>query len=100
MKSIEVKISENLKEKLLNFYKKDEVTVFLFGSRASGEHRERSDIDIGIEHEKGTAIPLEIMSELLDVCEDFPTLLKIDLVDFAKVSNDFKEVAYLSRKIL
>jgi predicted nucleotidyltransferase len=61
--------------------------TFLFGSWASGEARERSDIDIGIEG------PAEVkpaaMAEIREACDALPTLYTIELVDFARVPREF-----------
>ena len=66
--------------------------IFFFGSRVLGKGDERSDIDIGIEGTK--EIPYEIMAHIRDDIENLPTLYKIEIVDFKKVSNDFREVAF------
>ncbi len=65
--------------------------IFLFGSRATGSAAERSDIDIGIE---GPApVPRPVLAAIQDDIEDAPTLYTIDVVDFARVSEKFREVA-------
>lgn len=66
--------------------------IFFFGSRVTGKGDERSDIDIGIEGAE--EIPYEIMARIRDDIENLPTLYKIEIVDFKKVSNDFREVAF------
>ena len=70
--------------------------AFLFGSWASGMARERSDIDIGI---KGpTGIDPGTMVEIREACDALPTLYTIELVDFARVPEDFRREA-LSRSL-
>ena len=65
--------------------------LFLFGSRAIDLNNERSDIDIGILSDAGlTGKELASIQERL---ENIPTLLKIDLVDFDSVTDDFKLTA-------
>lgn len=65
--------------------------VFLFGSWASGEARERSDIDIGIE---GPApVDPKAMLEIREACEALPTLYTVEVVDFARVAPDFRREA-------
>ncbi|MGB0719472.1 MAG: nucleotidyltransferase domain-containing protein [Bdellovibrionales bacterium] len=61
--------------------------IWLFGSRARGDHFDRSDIDIALEV-SDNARWLHVMA---DIDEDAPTLLEIDCVDYAKVSGDFKD---------
>jgi predicted nucleotidyltransferase len=64
--------------------------VFLFGSRATGSAGERSDIDIGIE---GPApISRAALAEIHDEIEKAPTLYTIEVVDFARVPEQFRRV--------
>ena len=65
--------------------------IFLFGSRATGSAAERSDIDIGIEGP--AAVPLRILAAIDDELEEAPTLYTIDVVDFARVPEKFRQVA-------
>lgn len=65
--------------------------IFFFGSRVEGKGNERSDIDVGIEGAE--EVPYEIMARIRDDIENLPTLYKIEIVDFKKVSADFREVA-------
>lgn len=48
--------------------------VILYGSRARGEHRAKSDIDLAFAGGDGVRFAL-------DVAEEVPTLLGLDLVD-------------------
>lgn len=65
--------------------------VFLFGSRASEKGGDRSDFDIGIE---GPApVPDRAWSEIKEEVEELPTLYTVDLVDFRRVSEDFRNIA-------
>ena len=65
--------------------------IFLFGSRAAGTARERSDIDIGIE---GPApVPRVTLAAIEDDLDEAPTLYSIEVVDFARVSETFRQVA-------
>jgi predicted nucleotidyltransferase len=65
--------------------------VFLFGSRAAGTARDRSDIDIGIE---GPApVPRQALAAIEDELEEAPTLYTVEIVDFARVSESFRRVA-------
>ena len=69
----------------------DAYRVFLFGSWASGEARERSDIDIGID---GPApVAPAAMFEIRDACDALPTLYTIEVVDFAGIAPDFRREA-------
>lgn len=65
--------------------------VFLFGSRATGSARERSDIDIGIE---GPApVPRAALAAIQYELDEAPTLYTIEVVDFARVPEKFRRVA-------
>jgi predicted nucleotidyltransferase len=64
--------------------------VFFFGSRVNGLADERSDVDIGVE---GPAIPSGAWVDIQEEVEDLPTLYKVELVDFGRVDDTFREVA-------
>ncbi len=84
-----------LKKEILNTISKyldtSKYRVFFFGSRVSGTNNQYSDIDVGIEGHN--EIPREIMSKIKEDIENLPILYKIEVVDFKKVSSDFREVA-------
>jgi len=65
--------------------------VVLFGSRAAGEARERSDFDIAV---LGDApLPLKTFYEMEDLFEGIETLYRIDWVDLNRVSPEFRREA-------
>jgi uncharacterized protein len=65
--------------------------VFLFGSRAAGTARDHSDIDIGIE---GPApVPQPTLAVIEDELDEAPTLYTIEIVDFLRVSDAFRQTA-------
>ena len=60
----------------------------LFGSRARGDNRERSDYDVAIFGDVSPDDKLEIFLKI----EELPTLLKIDVVYFDELEEDiFKQ---------
>jgi len=65
--------------------------LFLFGSRAYGNEKFYSDIDIGIlgKESVNTIVLADLEAEL----EESLVPLNADLVDFSKVSTDFKNQA-------
>ncbi len=65
--------------------------VFFFGSRVAGDNFLRSDIDIGIEGKR--EVPVVIRMEIEEEIEKLPTLYKLDVVDFKKVSEKFRKEA-------
>lgn len=63
--------------------------VWLYGSRARGDNKERSDIDLAIVCPKATD---QNWYDLLDVIENADTLLEIDCVRFDKLKDsEFKK---------
>lgn len=60
-------------------------SVFLFGSRAAGTARPRSDFDIGVLGDR--PLPIGVFSRVADYLEELPTLYRIDWVDLATVSD-------------
>jgi len=65
--------------------------LFFFGSRVRGDCFPRSDIDIGIEGK--AKIPAHIKLAIEDELEEFPSLYKLELVDFKQVPSNFKKQA-------
>jgi len=92
---LEHKSVKNLKQEILQIVAEyldlEEYRVFFFGSRVSGCSSDRSDIDVGIDGPQ--PIPLEVMSHIREEIDDLPVLYKIDIVDFERASEDFREVA-------
>jgi len=72
--------------------------IFFFGSRVLGKGSERSDIDVGIEGPK--EIPSSIFLDIQEEIENLPTLYKIDIVDFKRVSLAFKKIAFQSAEFI
>ena len=65
--------------------------LFLFGSRAKDTSNDKSDIDIGIISK--TRITGKQLLTIQEKLEQIPTLLKIDVVDFNSVDDEFKKIA-------
>ena len=72
--------------------------VFVFGSQANKEEFIRADIDVGFESKQ--EIPFKTYLKIKNELEELPTLFKFDLVDFSKVSKQFKKVAYQNIELL
>jgi len=65
--------------------------VVLFGSRARGQARPRSDFDIGV---LGPApMPLGVFFRLAEHFEQMPTLYSVDWVDLQRTSRAFRQSA-------
>lgn len=72
--------------------------LFFFGSRVTNSGDDHSDIDVGVE---GPApVPPAALSAIKEELEDLPTVYKVDLVDFAEVSGDFRQVALANIEVI
>ena len=85
------KLKKRIKLIVSRYLNLSEYRIFIFGSRILNKGDDRSDIDIGIEGNK--EIPYETMFKIKEEIEEIPVLYKIDIVDFNKVSEDFKKVS-------
>ena len=73
--------------------------IWLYGSRARGDHQERSDIDLALLCPSAT---IQNWSEVTEIIENADTLLKIDCVRYDELKdnkfktniNKFKKVLY------
>nr|VFK40994.1 MAG: Nucleotidyltransferase domain-containing protein [Candidatus Kentron sp. TC]VFK48341.1 MAG: Nucleotidyltransferase domain-containing protein [Candidatus Kentron sp. TC]VFK55657.1 MAG: Nucleotidyltransferase domain-containing protein [Candidatus Kentron sp. TC] len=73
-------------------------TAILFGSRARGNARARSDFDVGV---IGAApMPLDDFHHLADRLDGLPTLYRIDWVDLARADERFRRHALVGSKVL
>ncbi len=63
--------------------------VIVFGSRARGDFRENSDLDVAID--SGEVIPAEVMERIREALDELPTLVTFDVVDLNAVSKSFRE---------
>jgi len=75
------------------------VTVYLFGSRATGKATSTSDIDIGILLKKNMGSDKEI-ALLKEKIENSNIPYKVDVVDLSQVSESFRKQALKEGKIL
>lgn len=65
--------------------------IFIFGSRVTGENQRFSDVDVGILGPK--MIPGHMMVKIQEELESSRIPFKIDVVDFQKVSDSFRQLA-------
>jgi len=80
-----------VKNIVLKHVPQDEFAVFLFGSRAVGNNKALSDIDVGI---LGTRpLPYIIKGDLESDLDECIVPFKIDLIDFYQVNEVFKNEA-------
>lgn len=72
--------------------------VVLFGSRAAGGAKERSDFDIGVDGDE--PLSLAAFYSIADKLESLRTLYRIDWVDLCRTSDGFRSEALKSCRIL
>jgi len=85
---------EKVKELIKEAVKKHLPTgceVFIFGSRATGKFLPWSDFDVGILGPK--KIPSYLIVKIQEELENSSIPYKIDVVDFKKVSSQFRNLA-------
>ena len=94
--------NNNIKKEIIRIFKEKmkvpHYRVLIFGSRASGQAEERSDIDIGVD--SNTSIAYSTLSEIEEMLEKIPVLQKIDVVDFSEINERFRQVALRKIEVL
>ena len=83
---------ERVKDELAGY------TVYLFGSRATGTARERSDFDIGVYGDR--RLPLRTFYRISDLFDQIRTLHRIDWVDLRETSEQFRNEALKNAEVL
>ncbi len=86
---MKTKYLDQIESVVLSRVKNLPVKVYLFGSRAKGEARPTSDVDIAIL--ATGSIPPNLLSELRYLLEESNIPYKVDLVDLASVDDAFRE---------
>lgn len=82
---------EQTKRIVLRRVKDKNISVFLFGSRAKGNHARHADVDIGFISED--KIDTRLLRKISDDLEESRVPFHVDLVDFSKVHDRFKKAA-------
>lgn len=72
--------------------------VVLFGSRATGTAKDRSDFDIGVDGD--TPLGFSAFYAIADRLESIRTLYRIDWVDLCRTSDLFRSEALKNSRIL
>ena len=76
-------LKKNIPDKKAKFY--------IFGSRAKGNYKKYSDIDIAIDL-NGEKIPSAILAEILINFEDSTLPFEVDVVDINSIDEKFKSI--------
>jgi predicted nucleotidyltransferase len=71
--------------------------VYLFGSRARGDARADSDLDLAFEHDSSPAEWADFVNQAQD---EAPVLLDLDLVDLAQAPSELRERILKEGKLL
>jgi len=72
--------------------------VVLFGSRARGAAKPRSDFDLGVVGD--TPLRLQDFYAIEDMLDELPTLYRIDWVDFGRANERFRAQALQEAEVL
>ncbi len=80
-----------LKEIVFRHVDRKVVKVFIFGSRATGDARIFSDVDLGLESDD--EISSTLLVELKGALEESNLPYHVDVVDFSKTADKFKKIA-------
>jgi len=72
--------------------------VLLFGSRARGTAKQRSDFDLAVDGDE--PLPIDKFYELEDALEALPTLYSFDWVDLASANSRFRDEAIKSAQVI
>ncbi|MCL5673754.1 MAG: nucleotidyltransferase domain-containing protein [Deltaproteobacteria bacterium] len=72
---------EDLKSFLKDFFNGEEVEIFLFGSRAKGNFRQTSDIDLAFLSEGEISYKLSLLKDIL---ENSNLAQKVDIIELKK----------------
>lgn len=65
--------------------------IWIFGSRARGDHRPYSDIDLLIERSSEVKNFSRLISQLKEAIEESSLPYKVDLVDIKDLAESYKE---------
>lgn len=93
---IEPAWSKLIQKKVRKYLPDKDLSVFIFGSRATNDNLRYSDVDIGIMGKE--KIKGNLLTAIEEELENSRLPYRINLVDFQNVSSDFKKVAL--RKII
>lgn len=68
------------------------VNVWVFGSRANMKAKEYSDLDLALEQKNGTPVSAKLRMSLASEFEESDLPWKVDVIDFNRVSLEFKKI--------
>jgi len=86
----EYALLENL---LINLLKKRGAEIWIFGSRARGDHKKFSDIDVLYRLPEGTRLDLSELGQLKEGLEESELPYKVDIVDINELADSYRSKA-------
>jgi predicted nucleotidyltransferase len=83
-------LNVDLQKKIIGLIKviAPEAAIYLYGSRARGDYRDYSDIDIALD--AGKPLDRLVLIEIKDVLEAMHMVMKCDVVDLHNISEDLR----------
>lgn len=75
-------------------------TVWIFGSRARGDHKPFSDVDIMYDNKDSTQFPKGFISHLREEIQESRLPFKVDLVDLNEMAESYKSGALAERVLV
>ncbi len=74
--------------------------VFIFGSRAKGNHHPFSDIDLLFQENPNQPIQPEFVSKIMDDIENSNLVIKVDLVNEQALAKSYRDTVLLEMKLI
>ena len=75
-------------------------SVWIFGSRARGDHKPFSDVDIMFERKDSTQFPKGFISHMREEIEESRLPFKVDLVDANEMAESYRSGVLADRVVL
>lgn len=88
MKTRPIRTVDDIRRTITEIFSGKKVKVFLFGSRARGDHTPRSDLDLGFLSDEDIRFELSVLRETL---EESHVPFRVDVVDLSRVDPEFRK---------
>lgn len=89
-----------LEEALFTPLRKAGAEIWIFGSRARGDQKKFSDIDILFELSKGNVLPSGLLSKIKEDLEQGNLPYKVDIVERQNIADSYREKIEKEKKSL
>lgn len=91
MFGLETRHIEFIINTLKKYISDDGAKFYIFGSRAKGDFREYSDVDIAVDL-NGKKMPVSVLGKILSEFEDSTLPYEVDVVDLNSIDDNFKSL--------